>query len=673
MSPTFFLNAVVSLIRVGRAARGHYQENVLSKQKIYFFNGTPISDELTSKSIEDWAFSMLELDETHELHRKLLKRKGSHTLVRNYCAYPKTHPIWSEAVEQICREHGLFSPSQIEVGDRRVRAAPPIQILTHRDWLKQTGEKPSSWARFGLSLVEISLDFMAAEPAIFGEDGLGLSPKARTLVSSLVPNLAQVLRADFSGAGQHKSVAELVGESLFQSALVTLIEHPDLVLRREQWRPIVSAAAAAVHEQAGKTISSGETLFAQDRVSSFVKGPFVHAIAKAVDDNSDKLLTGSFEEEKVLGEVARNVLRHVAKLTPEDAELYDFFSPQGATLIFEKSLEVIAARPELLVKGTGEKDALVRLFLTSVPSIVTGAPRPFNNKAIATDLAVLALEIARDYSVSQVLSDPDNKNWDAVLADISIDLIGTIFDGFSDAIKQAGDDRTQSIENLFSNLFSRSQAVSIVRTIAHHVAGTPGLLVGDKASSEIRNIASGVASFIAADNNNKLLTGDQWQEIVVLALDLAVKNPGALFDIDESEISGQFAVALIRDLVRVANGEIEKNNGRVRGRGLILVGQTLKETIEITLMAASSRALGALDVENDSNVAADVRSLVERLLALSRGDGGLHLSAAEWVRSYRHLVTEVVHNGIGAVLDDPDSEAISLEHVEQIIYEVVPA
>ena len=304
-----------------------------------------------------------------------------------------------------------------------------------------------------------------------------------------MPNLAEVLKADFSAAGQSKSIAERVGESLFQSALVTLIERPDLVLTSEQWRPIVSAAAAAVHDQAGKTISSGDTLFARDRVSSFVKGPFVHAIAKAVDGNADMVLTGNFGESEVLGEVARNVLRHVARLTPEDAELYDFFSPKGATLVFEKSLEVIASRPELLVKGTSENDAYIRQFLTSVPSIIVGAPRPFNSKELATDLAVVALEIARDYSVAQVLSDPKNKNWDAVLGEISQDLIGTIFDGFSDAIKQTGDDRGQTIEDLFSSLFSRSQAVLMVRTIARHVAGTPGLLVGDKASPEIRNLS----------------------------------------------------------------------------------------------------------------------------------------------------------------------------------------
>lgn len=661
LSPTLFLNGVLGLIRIGREARETYKEYILRGETLSYFAPDFSSEVLTGKDARVWAAEYIRTRTSSRYYEELFVEEHGAPQPR----FPVDAPEWDRAIEAVCREKGLFTPKEIPPGGLPVSVHSPVIVLTHHEWMKN---QASPWARFGITVADIALDFVSQEPELLGPNGIGLGKDARRVANALLPNLAQALRPELYRGGE-KGVGEFLGEALFQSALETIVESPDLVTTQEHWQPIVEAAVGSVNTQVQQTLSAGETLFARDRVAAFVQGPFVQSVVKAVDNNSDALLKGSFKDNRFLGQVSRTLLGHLAELTPEDARLQEYFSPRGAALIFDSALQTLADRPDLVIRGEGEGVERSRQFLTTVMTMVQSAPRPFNTRDVATDIGLAVLDIAQDYALAQVMADPGDDDWDVVMADLAQNMIGEIFAGFSDAIAWRGDMPSES--RLLERIFSRPQAISLIKMIAGHIAATPGLVVGQGGSPEVRNIARGIASFIADDSNN-LLSGVQWRQVISLSLELAAKNPGALFDIDtEGNQGNSIAVAVIGDLLNLANTQIVPG-GPVRRPGLILVGETLQQTIESTLQAASALALKGLNAEEGSATHEAVRDFAARLLQLAQGDAtGVSLSAADWVDIYRTFIAEVMEKGLNA-LDENSPDYIQDGDLLAILYEISP-
>lgn len=662
LSPTLFLNGVLGLVRIGREARQAYKEHVLRRETLSYFAG----------EFGDKVFDGLD---ARILATELIKARPSSPYFRDLYRMnhgapepvsPMTGPEWDRAIENVCREFGLYAPRDIPEEGFPTEIRSPAIVLTHHEWLKN---EASPWGRFGLSIADITLDFLSQEPELLGPNGLGIGGDVRRVTNALLPNLAEALRPELY-TGNDKGVGEFLGEALFQSALETVVENPDLVTSQEHWQPIVEAAVGSVNAQVQQTLSSGETLFARDRMSAFVSGPFVHSIIGAVDNNADALLKGSFKDNRLLGEISRTLLGHLAELTPEDQALQEFFSPRGAAMIFDSTLQTLAERPDLVIRGSGSNVETSRLFLTRVASVVKAAPRPFNTSEVAADMALVTLEIAKDYAIAQVLADPGDDDWDSVMADLAEHMIGEIFTGFSEAIESRGQSPANS--SVLEKIFSRTQAISLIKMIAGHIAATPGLVVGGESSSEVRSIARGIASFIADDENN-LMSGVQWRAVISLSLDLAAKNPGALFGIKtEGDLTRSIAVELIGDLLNLANSQLVESES-IRQPGLILVGDTLQRTIEATLQAASGLALQAMEAEVGGETHLAVKDFAARLLRLSQGDAtGVSLSAGEWVDIYRAFIAEVMAKGARSVLDPASGDYIRDEDLLAILYEISP-
>lgn len=675
ITPAAFLTGVSGLIRVGRELQDAYIAQVMSDDyKLLLPSGMR---ELTRGNIEELAATALERDEVARDGRfaGLLKRDEQlRVWVFDRTKSAKREELLQWYVKEVAR---LTDGDDVTLGEGAVKRRLPISpvvVLTHRAWISGDDAR-SRRARLGRAIAGAALDVLAIQP-----DLLGLGKRSTAIVEGVAANLDLLVDDDqIADQSAPRSLGERLLQVFAQSAIETVAERPELFVSGERWRPVVQGMLVPLKEQLELTPNAGLEIFAHDRLRQLLRGPIAHSVLTSLSADTEELLGRRFGDDTALGAVTRIVLGAVANPAQGRFDLAEVFSERGVATIYDAALQIAQTRPELFVAGDDAGDVAQRQLLSRIAATLDNAPRPYNLRAvagspgIAAQVACVALEVAAAHATTQLRQAGDPTRPRTPESDVAAAVVQEVMTGLG-AVLSA---RTRADQrNAIERLFSPDQAVDLLRVIALRVAETPGMLVGQGASEEVRNIVAGVAHALAEDTAG-LLDGEDWRAVLGAALELAAENPGALFSIKTTAApEHQVATALIAGVLRSAAANMKDARGQIaRGPGSILFGRTLREAIAATLKGAASNLLTLANPieghEDRSRLDAHVSALeqfIAMLLELAKGgDRALRMSAAEWLYVYRTFVAHVIMYGPAALggeaSDDPDIVVITPERV----------
>ncbi len=660
ITATTFVAGVSALIRVGRTLRAEYVQHLLDRD---FEALLPPGFPPARNSL---AMQVAACDHIRLRHPELVRPGG--TFVGMFRDPDGPRPVLADGAETMLEAAIEFYLSSVG-GEAAARSydldGKPLAIsraavLTHKEWV-DPARRPR-WGRLGVQIADIALDVISVQP-----DVLGLNRRATEIVGALAAHMNVLVENDEVGEGSDDSPGERLVRSFVQASLETVAERPELFVSSERWKPLVAGLVVPLKEHVAA--NPGLEFASRERLRGLLRGPIAHSVLTVLNANADTFLTSRFGSDEALGAVTRSVLGAITSADQAGFDLREVFSGEGAVMVYEAALDIAKDRPDLFIQGLGAGEDSSRQFLRRIASVLDDAPRPYQwRSGLAPQIAAMSLEVAGVYA-SQKLRAGDSP-WAQVSGDVADTLIGSIIAGFNTAATGAA--------NPFERLFDREQALDILRIIAVRAAETPSMLVGANAGAEVLNIAKGVAAMLSEDADG-LLDGEDWRTIVATAMNVAAKNPGALFGIDAtSDPKAQVGVALVSKLLERASANMAEG----RRPGAILFGDTLRQAIVATVEAAASKLIapGGVIANFDATTGAgslpvaSLDAFIAHLLSLAGGeDPVFRMSADEWLYVYQELVAHVIAEGPAAFpipgSDDPGTSPSRI--TDQVILDLL--
>ena len=653
-----FVAGVMGLARIGRAARGAYLQRLREQDVLVLVpHLRPVSDaEREKQALADLLldhmplvsseagafFGLYDLDEEGE---QPVLRSDQEEL--RQAAIKFVYSVWRarESQDITIQLDGFFDHA-VEV--------PALVALTHKDWEADTG---SGIAHIAYALADTVLNVAAEQPGL-----LGLNQSADAILKGMRPAISQFMTFEWN---KNEASSRELASTFFSAALHVAIRNPGLITSDEKLLPLVEGVLLPLQASVEENGALG--FLARDRIREFFEGPLARSLIQTLDSHSDLYLRGEFSKQKLLGMVVRGTLSDFVSIEPSQFKLSDVISEASAVSLVDNLLTTLGKQPDLIVQGKGDIAESLRTFIQSAAPKLRDAPRPFQwSGGLSADLIGEVLNSAADLASARLrkrMFDPnpgngDDKEWN----DIWVETADQIIQGFVEGLKSGLDDGAMSgrdVERAFETLFSRKQAVGLVKAISANVASYPELILRD--GSEVSELASvmtkGIAQAIASDDMN-LLRGEDWFEIATLALQLAAENPDTLFIRHENSSEEQIAVTLIRKLLASAAEQMRlAQESGMRDGGKFLFGITLRRAILATLDVAAQTVLAAFSRDQQEERLEALSTFVETLRSFTTGetflvqDGAdeisidVRLGPKDWLAVYKHFLAHIIQHG----------------------------
>lgn len=517
-----------------------------------------------------------------------------------------------------------------------------LMVFHHKIWADPNEKTPV--AKFFRKFVDVGLDVLAVQPGLLGVGG-----NLESLFAALLPNLSEAYDAEDS---QSLSLLSGLSEAFGEAAIKTLVDNPSLVTDEQKWQPLISGVLRPVQDEVVKQGFS--PIFAERKLRELIGGPVAFGALQALEANADEYFKGSFKSGDVLGEIVRETLGATVSSTTDGFKVRKVFSNEGALHIMSSALSVARKRPDLFLKksvtetGTDQGRKLISLFADAFLS----APAPFSaDKELAVQLASRSLNVLSDYTAARLSDRAGEDAHKAVRSDMAAHLLSDLLEGFS---RRLVDDKAHILESVFS----REQVVDVMQIMAEHVVRSPHHFISEDANPQVVSIAETVALAIAEDSSG-LLSGEDWREIIAIAMDAGLRNPGRLFSLDGSSPENSIALAVISRVLTSARDGLRTAPST---SGQLLFGKTLSEAIRISLTSIASGSLSTIkdpDVRNAH--LGEVDQLITRLNGLAQSDDpNLIIGADDWLEIYTYYVAHVIQSGPGAVDEMSDDALIAV-------------
>jgi hypothetical protein len=523
--------------------------------------------------------------------------------------------------------------------------ADPRVSFVHKEWLKD--QRPVGWAKFGLELADTALDAIGSQPEV-----LGIGQKAAGILRALTPSLNSIVdRIKLDGGGDIGFGERLVN-TFVRSAIDSVAANPSLVTSEERWKPIIQGVITPLKQEVEK--NEGLEFLAHERISHLLNGPMAHGVLTAINGNTSAFLKGDAKSEKLLGEITRTFLGNVASINPENFQITRAFSETGMLKIYESALGTVARRPDLVVRGSSMETQAIRQFVQNMGHVFEQAPPPFDNDpSLASSITGAAFEILGEYGTNRIQGNAGNADWDSAWADVYSHLYNDLLQGMKLGLEKKGN------PTALARVFSKDQALDIMKIMSAHIAASPHMLTGRGANSEVSNLARISAEAIASDDYN-LLGSDDWKKIIGVMFESAAQNPGVLFNLtSDGDASKDIALDLISIVLKSAGQQFEAGNNE----GQVLFGDTLREVLVATLQAANRNLSDKLKTQTDEEWHTHIDSLgdyITRINAHSWSDNPLTtMNANEWVHVFKFYIAHILEQGPDAI-QNIDAEAILL-------------
>ncbi len=430
---------------------------------------------------------------------------------------------------------------------------------------------PSPMIRMALTLTDIGLEFVGANPSI-----LGVGSRGERLIVAFAKNMTVLIPDDVTDFGPKTNFADRVLGIFLRAGLGTLADNASAVYKDEDIAKLIAGVTKPIVEVLPDSIS--KQMVYRDLVDALA-GPSAEAAFKLLAENTEAYLGKDFAKEEALGAVTSALFQEIEK-TAFSGSIVDVFSEQGLIRLYQAGLSVAVERPGLFV---GDKESakteLFRELLSGAAGTLLAHPR-FKGPVGAL-LAAMVIEVVGHNAPALLKLNP-NDPWERVAAKVLKQLTTELSDAMNNV-----DDHGSVKGALIS--FSDGQVLELARVILAQVAQTPGMLGIDR--SELQSIVAGMAQAMAADDN-LLLSADEWIKIAGVAAQKAASNPGRLFGLSAEDPGDALAVTAIKAVLKVAGDTWTKD---ARSDHPLLYGETLTSAIEalIEALAANVTAITA--------------------------------------------------------------------------------
>lgn len=643
ITPSTFLAAATGVIRMGAEAWKSYQATIATIKDVRIYLPPSIGPDPDDYTIQQMALQVAwdrKAWRAPDADLALLWLPDARIYSDINTATPNVHELLQRA-EDLVRKH-VWSGLDSAKGAPPL-PAPPSVVLTHKAWL--TGNEGSLWSRLGFEIARTGLEILGAQPGLIGVRG-----QAEKLVAGIAQNLTTIV-ADQPLQGSTEPFGKRALALLFRSTVTTLAENPSLALRDEHWAPVVAAFVKPLQDQLAESADVRLQDFALDRLESLLRGPMALGALQALSAHADDVMKGRVGADTRSGVVVRQILTDVVRSSATGGDVIRTFGALGVGGVLRSSLRAVEQRPELFV-GAGA-DAKMQGFAAKLAGVLATTPRPFGaDSGLAPEIAGIALDAASSVIGRRLVQQSGSSDWEKAMADSGVAIVAAVFDGFKLAAKpdpRVADTAAVS-RDLFKGVFTRELAIDILKITASHIAKSPQMVMSGEPTPEATALAAGIARLVAQDTTG-LLHAEDWRAVIAATLDLATKNPTALFGDRPSETpEAEIGIALTQMLFLSARENFTAASAKP---GRLMFGATLRDALVTTLQASTTVVLSlqAPDVRTARIDA--LAEFVRRISAAAAGpDETLRMGAGEWLFVYRKYVAHVLDKGGAANVTD---------------------
>jgi len=482
---------------------------------------------------------------------------------------------------------------------------------------REERQPPSAFVRMALTLTDIGLEFIQADPTLFG-----IGSRGEKMIVAFAHSMSALIPDDVSAFGSKANFADRVLGIFLRAGLGSLTGNANIVLKNEDIAGLIQGVTKPMIDALPESIA--DQMRYRELVDALA-GPCAEAAFALLAENTEDFFGKDFADDKALGVVTSALFEDIQRAT-HDGSIVDVFNEQGLIRIYQAGLRVAIERPALFL-GTDHstKTDLFKELLSGSAATLSAHPR-FEGP-IGTALAAMILDVIGENASALFKLDPAEP-WEEI-AGIALEQITT---SLSTALETLDEDGT--LKGALK-AFSDRQLLELARIILQQAAQTPGML--GVQTSELQAIIGGIAKAMAADDN-LLLSPDEWITIAGVAAEKAAANPGRLFGLSVSgDDPGQaLALSVIQSVLKVAS-ETWTQKGRA-GQS-VLFGKTLEKVLEASIEALAGNVAAAvkqpevvdrfLERLKDKSVAAPEKFGSDAMLKVFRGLVGNVLAAGK--------------------------------------------
>jgi hypothetical protein len=597
MSPELIFFAIRSLIRVGTAARDAYEQKV--RDGDFAMPPLPVPAVYPEERI------ILFFSKKRGPYHQLTAEGGA--LSKYWNAAEDTNLDTDEAREALLayadllrREKTLQTATNKgdDIDWRALRWSDEEAVDMLPQWGK--GQGPiNPWARIGLALADVALDYINTTPK-----SIGLEGNAEVLVKAftgnlrvLLPNPDNVARAYF---------VERLGVALLQSGLKSIADNAAAVTDSAALQAMIGNISKPLVDLFEGADAAEKLTWLNIRDTILPK--MVQAGIETLAEHQKAFLGRKFDPDNLAGAMTKAFLEGLVKTGLTGLGKMESWVP-----VYKSLLGVIATRPQLIT-GAGA-EVFFQELLANVAKQMKDlpVPPPFRGGGEVDLLQAVVDALGKDVPWIK------DERWDETV----VAVVVQVAEGLRSGTGVAG-------------LRDRARMTAILQIVLGTISRTPGIVLGDSSSKEIQAIVGVIAQAMSTDSN-LLLSGPDWETIAAVAAAEAARNPGRLFKIDDATPEAQLALKMIQAILNKTAADL----AAARRNGAVLFGATLATAITETLKVAAGNATKAFS--NDKQLEALVASL--NALAESKDPALAAAGAEEWLWLFRKLVAGVLDGG----------------------------
>ncbi len=532
-----------------------------------------------------------------------------------------------------------------------------------------------------VALAQTGLNLLSA-----GSHKLGIGADAQRVVTSVATSLDSYFdthREQFVETAFTRGAPKRMFEMFLSTSLDIAANQPELLSDQTHVKAVVAAVAEPLRSlNAENALSGGNLTQRVESIRQAIRGPVLLGMLETLHTHRTQFFGDYPDKQKAAGVVTEALftgLIEQAQASPDN--VLQIFSEGFVQRTYPLVLSAVAETPEAFIRGKGQHVLGGQELLTSLSRALGQHSTVARNPDLAADLFAMGMDItrrhARKFAVDEartaltqwaeekqsvnIMEDGSDEPWAAV----GLRIVSTIADGMITQFEQSG-----LSTNLIAGQIDQPLMLEIVGMVAEQVAETPGMVLPNDVNDEVVQIAKGVAAFIANENAG-LLTQRDWKQVSATAVDLAMKNPGALFSIDEHNPTGHLAVQLVNQMLNLAATSLREQSSTgatalKRSEGRLLFGETLARALMATLELAVSNARVLLQPRSLPAMLEFAQTL-NQMAAGSEHLRGRQMTADDWIYAFRWFAADAIadpdqtidEEDIAAVLDSAERRVMA--------------
>ena len=421
---------------------------------------------------------------------------------------------------------------------------------------RQGNQPPTAWSRIALTLTDIGLEFISANPSIMGEQS-----KGEKLVLAFASNLTVLIPDDVEDMGsRHDFESRLMGIFL-RAGLTTLQQDEGNIITDND----VKALVAGVIQPVASTLPSGfSEQFQYRKTMEALLGESAINLFSTLASKPDKYLGEKFREGKLPNAITKGFLSVTVNAAQEgNTNILTTVSNQGANILFSTVLGIAAEQPGLLLgeeQESAQKALFKDLFSTIAGRLKAGIDDNTSDEAEGIAITGMVLETLGKYAPELLKLNPANP-WQKVAGSLIEQVLKEI--------------QSAATNNQRFQLLSSAQRYEFGRIILSQIATTPDMLRLENSATQA--VVAGMANAMAADDN-LLLSNEEWLQIAGAAAAVAADNPARLFNLDAD--TPPLAVRTITVILNTSGELLEQYpESPMRGRTLSVIIQTVLQAL----------------------------------------------------------------------------------------------